>query len=56
MKNFQKGRGHELGVKICDFRRGSQKKKNAKKVLRFLQQCLNFKTFIWLSFGLKDLF
>ena len=34
MKNFQKG-GHVWGVKICDFGRWSQKKKNAKNFCVF---------------------
>ena len=35
MKNFQKGRGHRLGVKICDFGRESQKKKRKKSFAFF---------------------
>ena len=34
MKNFQIG-GHGWGVKNCDFRRGSQKKKTQKKFFVF---------------------
>ena len=43
MKNFPKG-GHGWNIKICDFGRGSQKNKQ-KKLLRFLQEWLIFKTF-----------
>ena len=53
-KNFQKG-GHEWGVKICDFGRGFQKKRK-NFLFFFLQKWLNFKTFFYLSFGLKGLF
>ena len=35
MKNFQKGGGHWWGVKNCDLRRGSQKKKTQKNFCVF---------------------
>ena len=54
MKNFQKGGMGEV-LKFVTLEGGLKKK--CKKIFAFfLQKWLNFKTFFWLSFGLKDLF
>ena len=53
-EKFSKG-GHGWGVKICNFGRGSQKKKRKKSFAVFAKM-IQFYDLFWLSFGLNDLF
>ena len=54
MKNFQKGGGMGEVLKFVTLDGGLRKKTQKKFV--FLQKWLIFKTFFYLSFGLKNLF